>query len=718
MKLSKISLPVQITIGLILGVACGLFFGELTQPLGKLGHAFVMLLKMSILPYMSFSLIHAIGSLTPSQGKRVASSGLLALLLIWILSLCSIYLVQLMFPEIETALFHSEPLNQELPQPEMLQLFIPVNPFHALANGIVPAVVLFSLIFGVALMNLDNKAVLLSGLDVGCQALTLITRWVTQLSPIGVFALIAYSVGETPFDKIEKIQLYIIAFNAGISILCLLTIPLLIGAITPIPTRAFMLHMRPAVLLSFTTGNALVSLPYIVSGLEELLEEYKVIDREGNRKAVETMVPLAYNFPTIGNVFSILFLLFTAFFYGQSFSVLEHFKLVGTGMAVLFGAGSSVIAGITFLIDAMRLPIDGVGLFLETMPMTRHFQTMGSTLGIGATTVLTVIFLENKVQVSWKYLTICFASSVLAIGSLILLVGALNLGSHKTSDVFSKLSLSQAVASTVFKEGDPIPLIKRQDGEDVLNQVKRSKILRVGYRSDIPPFSYFNKRGELVGYDIALAHSLAFSLEAEIHFIPVQYASFEKDLEERRIDIAMASISVTPERLRSLLFSEPYITMERAFMTLDHRRNDFANLEDLKEIESLNIGVLKGSVFEKVVQEKLPEARITLLNSYNEFIKNDQEIDALIWGEAEATTWSLIHPNFSPVIPIPSLGREIYAFALPPEEDNWTDFVNYWLDLKKLDGFTEEQKKLWLSGEVPNKEPRWSIIRNVLHWID
>ncbi len=46
------------------------------------------------------------------------------------------------------------------------------------------------------------------------------------------------------------------------------------------------------------------------------------------------------------------------------------------------------------------------------------------------------------------------------------------------------------------------------------------------------------------------------------------------------------------------------------------------------------------------------------------------------------------------------------------------DFVNYWLDLKKLDGFVGQQYRYWILGEPSKLKPRWCVIRDVLHWVD
>ena len=63
-KKFHLSLSTSILIALVVGVGCGIFFGEYCARLKIVGDAFIMLLQMSILPYITISLIAGIGSLT------------------------------------------------------------------------------------------------------------------------------------------------------------------------------------------------------------------------------------------------------------------------------------------------------------------------------------------------------------------------------------------------------------------------------------------------------------------------------------------------------------------------------------------------------------------------------------------------------------------------------------------------------------------------------
>jgi hypothetical protein len=47
------------------------------------------------------------------------------------------------------------------------------------------------------------------------------------------------------------------------------------------------------------------------------------------------------------------------------------------------------------------------------------------------------------------------------------------------------------------------------------------------------------------------------------------------------------------------------------------------------------------------------------------------------------------------------------------------DFINNWIELKKKDGTINKIKDHWILGRgAEKKEPRWSVIRNVFHWVE
>src|SRR4029078_1095539 len=141
-------------------------------------------------------------------GKRVG----LILALLWALALSAVMLFPLTFPRNQNASFFSTTLLQEREPFDLLNLYIPTNPFYSLANNVVPAVVLFSIVVGIALIGVPNKGLLLEILGTAGQAVAEATSFVVALTPIGVFAIAAVVAGTLSLEDLKRLQVYLIGY--------------------------------------------------------------------------------------------------------------------------------------------------------------------------------------------------------------------------------------------------------------------------------------------------------------------------------------------------------------------------------------------------------------------------------------------------------------------------------------------------------------------------
>ena len=191
------SFTIYIVAGLLLGLICGLFFGEYTSWIKWIGDAFVGLLQMAVLPYVTISLVTNVGRLSLTDGARLLRISAGVLMMLWMVGLVTFLIMTQAFPAWETGSFFSSRFTEQPPSPNWLDLFIPSNPFRALSENSIPAVVVFSIGLGIALMTIPNKAVLLDPLDVITEALAKLNKLVVKLTPIGMFAIVAYATGTT-----------------------------------------------------------------------------------------------------------------------------------------------------------------------------------------------------------------------------------------------------------------------------------------------------------------------------------------------------------------------------------------------------------------------------------------------------------------------------------------------------------------------------------------
>lgn len=210
----RLSLATQVVIAFALGLVAGIFFGELAAPLKGVGKAFILLLQMTVLPYIILSLITGLGHLNYQEVKSLGLKVGSLLLLSWGLAFAAMLVMPLAYPALETASFFSTSLVKMPESVNFLELFIPANPFHALANNLVPAVVLFSVAVGVALIGLEPKDNLLDNLTTLNRAMARVTQFVSQLTPIGVFAIVASAAGTMSLEELGRLQVYLLTYVA------------------------------------------------------------------------------------------------------------------------------------------------------------------------------------------------------------------------------------------------------------------------------------------------------------------------------------------------------------------------------------------------------------------------------------------------------------------------------------------------------------------------
>jgi hypothetical protein len=137
----KLSVSTQVVLALLLGVLVGLFFGEHIAFLQPVGRAFILLLQMTVLPYIVLSLMTGLGSLNYQQVKTLALRVGILLVISWGLAFLVILLMPLAFPTWVSASFFSTSLIEKQEDLNLFTLFIPSNPFFSLSNNFVPAVV-------------------------------------------------------------------------------------------------------------------------------------------------------------------------------------------------------------------------------------------------------------------------------------------------------------------------------------------------------------------------------------------------------------------------------------------------------------------------------------------------------------------------------------------------------------------------------------------------
>jgi hypothetical protein len=134
-------------------------------------------------------------------------------------------------------------------------------------------------------------------------------------------------------------------------------------------------------------------------------------------------------------------------------------------------------------------------------------------------------------------------------------------------------------------------------------------------------------------------------------------------------------------------------------------------------MQNLRIGVFDDPVLRPLVTQILPNAEVVVVPDYA-VLPDFTRIDAAIWTLEQAATLARAHPGITAVVPTDLGNPFLFTYLMPPDSEQMVRFVNYWLELMRADAFWTREVNYWILGQPRAvTTPRWSILRNVLHWV-
>ena len=168
------------------------------------------------------------------------------------------------------------------------------------------------------------------------------------------------------------------------------------------------------------------------------------------------------------------------------------------------------------------------------------------------------------------------------------------------------------------------------------------------------PFTFFNRAGDLVGFDVEMAHRLARELGVSLEFIPFEGETMAQQLRDDHFDVAIGGIPMLTPILETVSFSDPYMDATLALVVKDHRRKEFAKLEDLKRMPALRVGIRAafGGYYRIKVEEKFSHVTLIELQSLRDFFEQKgDDLDALLASAEAGAFWTLLYPDYGVVVP-------------------------------------------------------------------
>ncbi|NME36672.1 MULTISPECIES: transporter substrate-binding domain-containing protein [Fusobacterium] len=226
--------------------------------------------------------------------------------------------------------------------------------------------------------------------------------------------------------------------------------------------------------------------------------------------------------------------------------------------------------------------------------------------------------------------------------------------------------------------------------KDLMKEIRKRGILRVGTTGDYKPFTYIENQ-KYIGYDIEISRLLAKALSVDIEFVTTTWKDISKDLENQKYDIAVGGISKNLERENKFEMTDSYITSGKCYLVRKGDENKYKSINDVNNPNTI-IGVNIGGTNEEFVDKNFNRAKIIKYFDNLEVPKAvaNSDVDVMITDNSEVNYYRNHNPKLEGSQTDTPFTKCEKAYMLPKGQKNFLLFVNNLL--KDLDKQGEMEK--------------------------
>jgi Na+/H+-dicarboxylate symporter len=358
-----------------------------------LGKWFVALLMLMVVPLVFVSLVKGVAQLGAS--KRLGRlSGLTLAIYVFTTMLAiatGLLLANWFQPGVGLSL-SATPSSTSTP-PNLVELLIaivPSNPIAAMAQGNMLQVIVFAVLFGLALAALKTQTIVspVLGLFDGLEAILIrMVGLVMWLAPLGVFALMARSMASQGLDLLAPLVVYFLTVVAALLLHATITYAALFRLLTGLSPWYLYRRLKEVLTVSFSTSSSAATLPVTLATTQRL----------GVSNQVSSFtIPLGATINMDGTaIMQGVATVFIANAYGLSLTSADYLLVMLT--ATLASIGTAAVPGaglimLTMVLMQVGLPVEGIALILG---VDRLLDMMRTSVNVTGDIVVTTIVADR-----------------------------------------------------------------------------------------------------------------------------------------------------------------------------------------------------------------------------------------------------------------------------------------------------------------------------------
>jgi aerobic C4-dicarboxylate transport protein len=400
-------LYIQVLIAIALGVVLGYVAPEAAKSVKWLGDAFINLIKMMIAPVIFCTIVHGISSM--GDLKKVGRVGLKALIYFEVVSSLALLTGVIVGEVVQPgAGFGADPKTldpaavasyaraaaQDNTVGHIMAL-IPKSFFDALAGGDLLQVLLISILTGVVITGMGERAAPIGHVvDSMGQIFFRIIGLVVKLAPIGAFGAMAFTIGQYGLGSLGKLLSLVATFYAT-SLLFVLVVLGLIARFIGFSILRFIVYIKDELLIVLGTSSSETVLPQMMLKMEGL---------GASKPVVGLVIPTGYSFNLDGtNIYMTLATLFLAqavgaeLTFGQYATIILVAMLTSKGASGVTGAGFITLAATLAAIPNNPIPVAAMTLVLGIDKFMSECRALTNLVGNGVATIVVSAW-ENELD--------------------------------------------------------------------------------------------------------------------------------------------------------------------------------------------------------------------------------------------------------------------------------------------------------------------------------
>lgn len=246
----------------------------------------------------------------------------------------------------------------------------------------------------------------------------------------------------------------------------------------------------------------------------------------------------------------------------------------------------------------------------------------------------------------------------------------------------------EQTSSRVSESGD-----KKHASGSHLERIKAAKVIRIGIKSDSPPFCFQDKEGNPQGFDVDIGFRLARALDVQPLFVTIKSSERIDRLKKGDVDVVIATLTATRRRAKEIDFSIPYYQDQQMLLV-----KASSPIQSYRDLSGKKIAVASNTTSIDNIKIVAPDAQVTAVDSVAaafEKLSKDEvdgitgdglQLQALKSGAADADKFRIAGEGFS---------AEPYVIGLPQNDSQLRSHIDEFLT------------ELWNSGAWTRIFNKW-----------